>query len=87
MPRQDLDQVVGPDGTIISETPVIRPMRVVNREQAQAAVQTLRTMWQTFTVNGQPTGTPTATQLRNWNLALTVAIRHLVNELDDLTHD
>ena len=87
MPRQDLDQVVGPDGTIISETPVIRPVRVVNREQLQDAVQVLRTMVGTFYANGQPTGTPSAVQLRNWNLALTVAIRHLVNELDDLTHD
>lgn len=85
MPRTDLNQVVGPDGEIISEEVVERPVRVVSPAEMQQAKQTLRTMWQTFVQNGQPTGTPTATQLRNWNLALTVAVRYLAGELDDET--
>jgi hypothetical protein len=83
MPRIDRDQVIGPDGTIISDVAVERPVRVVTDEQMKQAKATLKTMWQTFTTDGQPSGTPTAVQMRNWNLALTVAARFLANELDD----
>lgn len=85
MPRMDRDQIVGPDGTIISETLTQRPERSISDEEVLQAKRVLRQMVQTFFVNGQPTGTPTAIQLRNWNLALTAAVRWLANELDDET--
>jgi hypothetical protein len=83
MPRTDRDQVVGPDGEIVSEVIVERPLRVVSEAVMQQSKQTLKSMWQTFMVDGVPTGTPTAAQLRNWNLALTAAVRYLAVEMDD----
>jgi hypothetical protein len=83
MPRVDKDQRIAPDGSVISETIVERPERVVAEPDYRQAKQTLRTMWTTFMDQGQPTGTPTAVQLRNWNLALTAAVRYLAGELDD----
>ena len=85
MPRIERDQVVGPDGSIISETVVERPERVVSHDELQQAKAVLRTMVQTFYQDGQPTGTPTAAQIRNWNLALTAAVRYLAGELDNET--
>lgn len=85
MPRTDRDQVVGPDGVVISETVTLRPERTISDEDMRQAKRVLRQMVQTFFVDGQPTGNPTAGQLRNWNLALTAAVRWLANELDDET--
>jgi len=83
MPRTDRDQVIGPDGQVVSETTVERPVPVIPPEQMQQAKQTLKTMWGTFTQDGAPVGTPTNVQIRNWLLALTVAVRYLANELDN----
>ena len=83
MVRTDRDQVVGPDGSILSETIVERPERTITPEQFRQAKATLRNMVETFYPNGVPTGTPTNVQLRNWNLALTAAVRYLAGELDD----
>ena len=83
MPRIDRNQVVGPDGSIIRETVVERPVRVISEDELQQAKSVLRSMVQTFYQNGQPTGTPTAAQIRNWNLALTAVVRYVVGELDN----
>ena len=85
MPRQDKDQKVAPDGSIISEVDVTRPERVVSDELARQSRKQLRQMvakyWDAGT--GQPTGTLTLVDARNWLLALTVQIRFLAKEMDD----
>ena len=85
MARIDRDQRIGPDGSVISETIVERPAPVISHDELQQAKKTLRTMVQTFYQDGQPTGAPSAAQIRNWNLALTAAVRFLASELDDET--
>lgn len=85
MPRTDRNQVIAADGSIISEEIVERPIRIIGNAEFDQAKQVLRSMVQTFYVNGQPTGTPTATQVRNWLLALTAATRYLAMEKDDET--
>jgi hypothetical protein len=83
MPITHTDEVFDTDGNVIESTERTVPAPVVTGPDMQQAKQTLRTMWQTFMENGQPTGTPTNAQLRNWNLALTAAVRYLANEMDD----
>jgi hypothetical protein len=82
MPKKDYDQVIGPDGEVISETIVDRPVKVIGEAERDQAIQTLRSMVAQFWQDGAPTGTPTNVQLRNWCLALTVAVRYLANETD-----
>lgn len=83
MPITHKDETFDQDGNLIESVDRVVPAKVVNEPDFSQAKQTLRTMWATFMDQGQPTGTPTAVQLRNWNLALTAAIRYLANEMDD----
>jgi hypothetical protein len=83
MPQQNHNQVVGPDGTIISEEIVEVAVPVIGEAELQQAKQTIRSMVNQFWQDGAPTGTPTNVQLRNWNLAISVALRHLYREMDD----
>ncbi len=83
MPRTDTDQTFGPDGNLIESVTVVRPAPTVTQADYLQARQTLRSMIQTFYPGGVPTGTPTAVQLRNWLLALTVGLRFVVDEYDN----
>lgn len=85
MPRTDYDQVIGPDGTVLSETVVIRPVQVITPEQLQQAKQTVRAMIGTFFPGGVPTGEPSPAQMRNWLIALSVGLRWAIGEMDDET--
>ena len=85
MPRTDRNQVIDANGNVVSEVIVQTPMPVVDREQLQQAKQTIRNMVDQFwdEETGQPTGTPTAVQLRNWLLAVSVGLRYVYRELDN----
>jgi hypothetical protein len=85
MPRTDQDETFDQDGNVVEVVERIVPERVVTDDAMHAAKQTLRQMWANFMQDGQPTGTPSAIQLRNWCLALTAAVRYLANETDDET--
>lgn len=87
MPRNDYDQVVGPDGSIISEVAVVRPVRVVSDEQFRIAKQQVRSMIAAYFPGGVPTGEPTLPEVRNWLIALSVALRYVAGELDDETEE
>lgn len=83
MPITHYNETYDEDGNLIASTQVEVPVRVISDAEMQQAKQTLRTMVQTFYVNGSPTGTPTATQMRNWMLALTAGLRWSVGEMDN----
>jgi hypothetical protein len=83
MPETVIDERFDRDGNVIERVERQRPARVVDDAAMQQAKQTLRQMWANFMQDGQPTGTPSAIQLRNWCLALTAAVRYLANETDD----
>lgn len=82
MPRTDTDQVFDQNGTLLSSTTVIRPLPLIDPATYQQARATLKSMVQTFAPGGIPTGTPTAVQMRNWLLALTVGEHYLLNASD-----
>lgn len=83
MPRADKDQVVGPDGTVLSEVEVTRPVPVIGDAELQQAKQNLRSYFQNFTTNGVPSGAPTDNQNRNAILSLIVVARAAMREMDD----
>jgi hypothetical protein len=76
MPRNDKDQVVGPDGEIISEQNVVRPVPRVSEDQWRQIKRELRDHRQL------PTPLSNA-QLRQWLISVNQAIQYLGNELDD----
>lgn len=71
------------DGNLMASEQVDVPARVITPAELQQAKAVLKTMVQTFYQNGQPTGTPTNAQIRNWLLSLTAAARWLYEELDN----
>ncbi len=81
MPRTDVDEVYQ-NGVLVSSTTVVRPTKAITDAEFAQAKATLRNMVGTFFQGGQPTGSPTNAQLRNWLLALTVDSRYVRNELD-----
>jgi hypothetical protein len=76
MPRTDKDQTVGPDGTIVSEIEVIRPVPKVSNDQFRQLRKDLR--------DARQLPTPlTAGQVRQWLIILSQAVQYLGKELDD----
>jgi hypothetical protein len=76
MPRLDKDQVVGPNGQIISEQTVSRAIPKIGNDQWRQIKKDLRDFRQL------PTPL-TAGQQRQWLIAVSQAIQFLGNELDD----
>jgi hypothetical protein len=76
MPRIDKDQIVGPDGQILSEQTVSRPIPKISTDQWRQIKKDLRDFRQL------PTPL-TAGQQRQWLIAVSQAIQFLGNELDD----
>jgi hypothetical protein len=76
MPRLDKDQIVGPNGQILSEQTVSRAIPKINNDQWRQIKKDLRDFRQL------PTPL-TAGQQRQWLIAVSQAIQFLGNELDD----
>lgn len=83
MARTHLNETYDQEGNVVASEVVEVAERSIDDDQARVARQVLRSMVGEFYQNGQPTGTPTAAQIRNWCLALTAAVRYLSAEMDD----
>ena len=86
MARLDRDQVIGPDGSVVSERIVERPELAVSYDAAEEARGTLKTMAATYDQGGKEPPVPTNAELRDWLLALTAQIRHMAGEMEDDEH-
>lgn len=82
MPQTVTDETYDQNGNLVSSKQRQVPVPVVTDAQLAQIKATLKTNMHTFYPGGVPTGTPTAVQLRNWNIAITGALQYLYNITD-----